>query len=117
MTLLDTLLDWERRYWGAAGDHDFYRAHLAAEALFVFPAPFGIAGREATIDAVAQSQEWRGVELDEATATEPGDDVAAVAYRARAVRADGSGYEAYVASVYVRQDGEWKLAVHQQTPV
>jgi hypothetical protein len=114
--LLDELLDWERRYWAAAGDPEFYDAHLAESALMVFPAPYGIFDRAATIEAVGNSAGWRSYELDEAVAVELGDDGAVLAYRARAVRADGSAYDAYVASVYVRREGEWKLALHQQTP-
>ena len=32
-------------------------------------------------------------------------------------RRDNYTYEALMSSVYVRRDGEWKLALHQQTPV
>jgi hypothetical protein len=40
---------------------------------------------------------------------------ALVAYRATA-RRDGVVYEALFNSTYVRQNGSWKLKVHQQTP-
>lgn len=39
-----------------------------------------------------------------------------VVYRATAVRS-GAEYEALFNSTYVRVDGAWKLALHQQTPV
>jgi len=41
---------------------------------------------------------------------------AVVAYRASASR-DGVDYHALFNSTYVRQDGSWKLRVHQQTPI
>ena len=44
-------------------------------------------------------------------------DVAALQYRASARReGDDSPYHALVTSVYVRRDGAWRLALHQQTP-
>lgn len=43
----------EEQFWRAAGDAAFYEEHLAAEALMVFPAPFGVFDREATLAAVA----------------------------------------------------------------
>ena len=44
------------------------------------------------------------------------DRVGVVAYRARAARG-GQDYEALCTSTYVRVDGDWRLAVHQQTPL
>ena len=41
--------------------------------------------------------------------------LAILTYRARAVRGDTERYQALVSSVYVRRDGAWKLAFHQQT--
>jgi hypothetical protein len=45
-----------------------------------------------------------------------GDDAAVVGYRGTATR-DDQPYTALFNSTYVREDGDWKLAVHQQTPV
>ena len=45
-----------------------------------------------------------------------GDDAAVVAYRATATRDDVT-YTALFNSTYVREAGEWRLAVHQQTPI
>jgi hypothetical protein len=33
------------------------------------------------------------------------------------VRADGKRYAALVSSAYVKRNGSWKLAFHQQTPI
>lgn len=39
-----------------------------------------------------------------------------MAYQATAQR-DGGDYTALFNSTYVREDGSWRLAVHQQTPI
>lgn len=44
------------------------------------------------------------------------DDAATLVYRASAQRGD-VGFEAWMSSTYVRRDGEWKLAVYQQTQI
>jgi hypothetical protein len=116
-SLVETLVAWETRYWAASGDADFYREHLAETAVMVFPAPTGIVNRKAAIDAVAGSLPWERFELEEPEAFELDDDVGLLVYRARARRQDASPYVAYCSSVYVRRDGEWKLASHQQTPI
>lgn len=45
-----------------------------------------------------------------------GGETVVVAYRATASRGERE-YTAIVSSTYVREDGDCKLAVHQQTPV
>jgi len=44
------------------------------------------------------------------------DSTAIVAYRAKARRGD-MDYDALLNSTYVRENGAWRLALHQQTPV
>ena len=45
-----------------------------------------------------------------------GNDAGLIAHRAEAQRPEGEVYSALISSVYVRQDSEWKLVFHQQTP-
>ena len=117
VALLEQLTAEERRFWRAAGDPDYYRGHLAQVALMVLPAPFGILNRRAAIEAAAAGLWWERFELHDPEAFELADGVATLAYRASATRTDGSAYDAYAGSTYVRRDGAWKLALHQQTPI
>jgi len=59
---------------------------------------------------------WSSFEISEARTFHLSDDVAIVAYRANSVR-QGNHYEALFNSAYVLENGEWKLAFHQQTPI
>ena len=93
---------------------DFYRANLTDDAVFVFPDPVGIMGRETCIEAIEQAPRWAEVEIDDVHVLEFGDDFVSVIYRATA-RMEGSEdpYRALVSSVY----SGTKLALHQQTPL
>lgn len=64
MSLYDRLVTLERDFWGAAGDPDFYRQHLATDAYMVC-GPTGVLDRDATIEAVAQSLPWDTYRLED----------------------------------------------------
>lgn len=116
MTLRSQLIDIEEQFW--TGDADFYRSNLAADSLMVFPPPAGVLDRQATIDSIAAAPRWRDVAIEHPHIVELGSDAAAITYRARA-RREGAGeeYNALASSVYVKRNGSWKLALHQQTPI
>jgi uncharacterized protein (TIGR02246 family) len=111
------LLQLEEAFWRRSGDADFYAENMTDDAFMVFPAPAGIMDREATLAAVAAVSPWVELEMSDVHVLELTESAAVVAYRARARRAEGAEYNAYASSVYVKVDGEWKLAVHQQTPI
>jgi hypothetical protein len=111
------LYAFERELWARANDPAFYDERLVADAVLVFPAPFGLLDREATLAAVSSSSGWRSVELEDFRVVQLADGSAAAAYKATAVGADGSAYAAYCSSVYVQGPTGWQLALHQQTPI
>lgn len=116
MSLEQELLALEERFWRAAGDPEFYREHLAEEALMVFPAPFGVFDREAILESVEGAQPWVDVRIEDAYVVRLGP-AAILAYRAAARHENGEPYSTYAGSVYVEDGGRWKLAFHQQTPI
>lgn len=116
MTIRDQLASLEERFW--TGDADFYRDHLADDALMAFPQPVGMLTRDATIRSIEDAPRWRDVGIHDAQVVRLTDESAVLAYRALARRGpDEPPYSAQVSSVYVRRDGSWRLAFHQQTPV
>lgn len=116
MSLEKELGELESRFW--KGTRNFYDEHLAAEAKAVYPEPAGILDRRAIVDAIDDLSRWERTELRDLTVAEPAPGVAMVTYRAHARRAgDDRAYEAFVGSVYVKEDGEWKLAFNQQTTI
>jgi hypothetical protein len=117
VSLEQTLLEREEAFWREAGNGDFYRENLIDEALMVFPAPYGVMDKAATVQAVQASPAWRRFELRNPRVVELTDDSATLVYHADALDAAGSRYSAYVTSVYVHREGAWRLALHHQTPI
>jgi hypothetical protein len=115
--LLDLLLGLERQGWkalssGRAGE--YYREHLADDALMAFP--FGVMTRKEAIDAMESAPPWSMFEIHDARVVALTPDSGVLAYRAVAQRTGEAPYFAIISSTFVRVRGTWKLAFHQQSP-
>lgn len=114
----DELLRLERAGWEAlspGGDPvEHYRDVLASEVLMLLPGGMVLDDRDRVIDSM-QGAPWDEYRLSDERVIHLGGDCAVVAYRARA-RRGGQDYEALFNSTYRREDGRWRLALHQQTP-
>ena len=120
MTATTELLDLEREAWEAlstdgATAQAFYDRVLADDVLMLLPGGMVIDDR-ATVVSSMEHAAWQSYELSDEHVVPLGDEAAVVGYRATATR-DDEPYTALFNSTWVRQGGEWKLAVHQQTPV
>jgi hypothetical protein len=117
-TSTDELADLERESWkalvtdGAASP--FYDRVLAKDVLMLMPGGMVIDDRQTVVDAM-KGAPWSSYELGTMHVFALGDDSAVVWYSATAVRGDHT-YKALFNSTYVRESGEWRLALHQQTP-
>jgi hypothetical protein len=112
------LIELEHEGWRAlctSAGADYYRDRLARDALMAFP--FGILGRDDALAAMASAEPWERYALHDVRVLALGDGAAAVVYRADAQRPGAAPFRATISSVYVREDGEWKLALHQQSVV
>ncbi|MFP3882071.1 MAG: DUF4440 domain-containing protein [Actinomycetota bacterium] len=112
--MTDELLELERGFWNAAGDGDYYGEHMAANGLCVLPV--GVLDKASTVEAISSADPWDDFEFSDVRIVDLGDDEAALCYRAEASRA-GDKYVALISTVYTRLSGEWKLTLHQQTPI
>jgi hypothetical protein len=111
----DVLQAEEERFW--KGDADFYRKHLAPDALMVFAEPIGVLTRERIIEAVASTRRWASVRFDNVRFIKLDEHAVIMTYTAYAEReGDGTAYSALVSSAYVQRGGSWTLVFHQQTP-
>jgi hypothetical protein len=120
MSTKEDLLNREREAWLALSTDGetaarYYETELASDVLMLLPGGLVIDEREEVVDSM-RGAPWDGFEISEARVLELGEEVAVVAYRATAHRS-GRGYEALFNSTYVRENGLWRLALHQQTPV
>jgi hypothetical protein len=109
----------ERAGWDAlstSGDaaRAFYEHVLDDTVVMLLPGGFVLDDRRRIIDSMAGAP-WSSYALDDVRCAAIGGDVALVTYAAVAER-DGQRYSALMSSLYVRRQGLWKLAFHQQTP-
>ena len=116
----ETLLDLEHAGWralstGGAAASDYYRDVLADDVLMLFPGGFVIDDRDTVIQSM-DGPPWTSYELADERVYDLNAESAVVAYRAKATR-EGTDYEALFNSTYIRVGDDWKLALHQQTPV
>jgi hypothetical protein len=119
MTTMDDLLALERAGWdalstGSEAAASFYDEVLAKQVLMVLPGGMVLDDRDQVIESM-RGAPWDGYDLSEEQVHELAADCAVVVYRASARRGDNE-YRAVFNSTYVREDGAWRMALHQQTP-
>jgi uncharacterized protein DUF4440 len=111
------LIEAEREGWQAlttTEGADYYERHLAATALMCFPS--GVMTRPEALEAMRSARPWSSFEMIDPRVVELTSDSGVLVYQAVAKRADQPPYRALISSVYIRQDGRWLLAFHQQSP-
>ena len=119
MSLEETLIELERAGWEAlstpGAGADFYRKQLTEDALMVFG--FGVLDRGQALEAMASAPPWSSFRIEEPRVLELTGDSAVLTYLAIAQREGEAAYSGRTTSVYVRSNGSWRMALHQQTPV
>src|SRR5919197_3945106 len=112
MSLADDLLKFEHEQFRALGSVDgavaFYSDYLTEDGTLA--GPYGILDRETTIQMVPRSpvmtdyniKDVRFIQLTEASAL--------LAYQMTQCREGMDPFEANVCTVYVRRDGDWRIA-------
>lgn len=109
----DRIIEFERALW--IGEEDIYRRCVSDDCLMVIPEhPFILRGEEA-IAAVEGSPRWSHADLLDLEINRAQEGLIVIAYRADAER-DGTKYEAYCTSTYLRiGEDDWRVIQHQQT--
>lgn len=113
MGLMEELLGIENAL--AGGSADEYRSYLVDHAVVIIPSEALSKGD--TVAAMEQSPGWDEYAITEPRLLELGEDGGVLTYRFTGRRDDEQVYEALMSSAYSRADGDWKLALHQQTPI
>jgi hypothetical protein len=110
------LIQVERRGWDALCSDDavsYYTAQLTDDAIMAFP--FGIMQRDEALGAMATAEPWSQYNMENPTVIPLGPDSGVVVYGVTAQRAGQEPFSAVLSSTFVRRDGDWKLAFHQQS--
>lgn len=75
-----------------------------------------VMGRGTVIDALSESPPWRSYEIEDVRVITVHADTAILVYTGIAHRdGDNPAFTGAMSSVYHRVDGDWKLALYQQT--
>ncbi len=117
--LTKELLDQERALWDAnlAGDGAYFAKALRDDALAV--SPWGVLDRDAAVAGVnANRIPYTAYRLADLVALPLGPDAGLLTYRAEVDGTnDGASFThtVYATSTYVRENGRWLSAFHQQT--
>jgi len=118
--MIEELLELEHRGWQSLCDGtgaDFYGRIMTGEGVMVL-AHGQVFDRQQVIDSLNEAPPWRVYEITDERLITLSDDHAILVYTGRAYRdADEPAFVALMSSVYTRQDGTWRLALYQQTPV
>jgi hypothetical protein len=73
--------------------------------------------RDAVVAALEHAPPWQSYDIDDVRLLDAGAEAAAIVYVGTGYRdGDEPAFVGIMSSVYVRQDGRWRLALYQQTP-
>lgn len=108
------LLQLEKGFW--TEDDQYYRAHVDDACLLAFSEMAGVHSNQDIADMRGPSN-WKNVDLREKGSVELSDEAVLITYEVSAQRKSGQPYRAVVTSGYVKREGAWKMAFHQQTPL
>ena len=117
---MEELVDLEQQGWialsteGGTG-REFYGSVLREDAVMLFPGGRRIDGREPILESIG-TQPWEAFRIENPQVVVLTPSSATVVYRVTAQRKGSQPYVALISSTYVR-DQDWRLVVHQQTPV
>lgn len=120
MALLEELVELETRGWDALTTTEggaFYADAMSEDGVMVL-ANGAALGRGDVVKALEASEPWTRYDLTDAAVVPLTDDVAVLHYRVTALRdPQEPAFAGLLSSTYVRRNGAWALAFHQQTAV
>jgi hypothetical protein len=112
------LVEMEHEGWRALSNGtgaDFYDRNLTENAVMIFP--MGVLDRAQSIEAMRAAPPWSSFRIDEPQVMSLTAESAILTYRATAQRDGQPEYNALMTTAFVKEDGTWKTALHQHTPI
>jgi hypothetical protein len=121
MSIEQELVELEERGWqvlSSGGDSAarFYGSLLTDDSVMIFPGGMLVKGKSQILETMG-GPPWQWFELEGQQVIALSADTYAVVYKAAAQRAGDDVYEATISSIYVLNNGQWELVLHQQSPV
>jgi hypothetical protein len=119
MTFADTLEELERAQWEALKSVPeavaFYSEFLTEDSRMAVP--YGIGDRDRVIGSLETPHVILDFELKNTHVIKLSEDSGLIVYRMIQNRRGMEPFEAAISTVYVRREGRWRIAFHQQTPM
>lgn len=116
----DELLELEHQGWRSlctGTGADFYGQIMTDDGVMILAHGF-VFTRQQVIDSLNDAPPWTRYEITEEQLIPLDAHSAVLVYRGNAWRnAAEPGFQALMASVYVKRQGQWRLASYQQTPI
>ncbi|GAA1452756.1 nuclear transport factor 2 family protein [Nesterenkonia lacusekhoensis] len=116
---LAALMDLEHHGWKSLSSGtgaEFYGRVMTENAVMTLSQGF-VLDRDQVVASLNDAPPWSSYEISEERLVHEGVDSAVLVYRGRAWRGeDEPTFDAWMTSVYVHVDGQWRLASYQQTP-
>ena len=113
------LLDLERRGWDSLCNStgaQFYGDLMTDDGIMVL-ADGAVMARDAVVASLEHAPPWQSYDIEDVRLVDAGVDAAAIVYVGTGYRdGDQPAFMGVMSSIYVRQDGRWRLALYQQTP-
>jgi uncharacterized protein (TIGR02246 family) len=113
------LLDLERHGWESLCNStgaQFYGDLMTDDGIMVL-ANGAVMDRDAVVASLEHAPPWESYDIEDVRLVDAGADAAAIVYVGTGYRdGDQPAFVGIMSSVYVRQDGRWRLALYQQTP-
>jgi len=113
------LLDLERRGWDSLCNStgaQFYGDLMTDDGIMVL-ANGAVMVRDAVVASLEHAPPWQSYDIEDVRLVDVDADAAAIVYVGTGYRdGDQPAFMGVMSSVYVRQDGRWRLALYQQTP-
>lgn len=117
---LAALMDLEHQGWKSLCNStgaEFYGRVMTESAVMTLSPGF-VLDRDQVVASLNDAPPWSSYEISEERLVHEGGDSAVLVYRGRAWRGgDEPAFDAWMTSVYVEMDGQWRLASYQQTPI
>lgn len=112
----DNILELEKQLWSGSTDASTYDRLMTEDSISVME-PMGFIPKAQAVDGTKQSAGWDDVQLTDVKVIELTPDCQAIAYHGSAKsKKDGSLYNGSILSVWVKRDGEWKMAATSHQP-